>query len=83
MSFNQQFKIKWKEGFRKKIGVYEPLINISKLFKESKKKIYSKCVKCVCIEWCKAYDKTDLSLNDCRDFINDYERNINSTINNF
>ena len=33
MSFNQQFSTKWKEAFRKRIGVYEPLINISKLFK--------------------------------------------------
>jgi len=33
MSFSQQFTTKWKEAFRKRIGVYEPLINISKLFK--------------------------------------------------
>lgn len=32
MSFSQQFIIKWKEAFRKRIGVYEKLIDISKLF---------------------------------------------------
>ncbi len=33
MSFNKQFTTKWKESFRKRIGVYIPIINISKLFK--------------------------------------------------
>ena len=33
MSFNQQFKTKWREQFRKDIGVYEPIVNIAKLFK--------------------------------------------------
>lgn len=32
MSFNQQFITKWKEAFRKELGVYEKLIDISKLF---------------------------------------------------
>ena len=32
MSFTQQFTTKWKEQFRKDVGVYEPIINISKLF---------------------------------------------------
>ena len=38
LSFNEQFRIKWKEQFRKDIGVYIPLINISKLFKVVNKK---------------------------------------------
>lgn len=33
MDFKQQFKIKWREQYRKSIGVYEPIIDISKLFK--------------------------------------------------
>ena len=32
MSFKQQFITKWKESFRKRIGVYEGILNISKLF---------------------------------------------------
>ena len=44
-------------------------------------KKYSKCVKCICNEWCKAYNKTDLSLNDCTNFIN--ENDIDLTIKNF
>jgi len=32
MSFNQQFKTKWNEQFRKDIGYYEPIISIKKLF---------------------------------------------------
>jgi len=32
MSFNEQFKLKWNEQFRKNIGYYEPIINLSKLF---------------------------------------------------
>ncbi len=38
-------------------------------------KLYSKCIRCIKNEWCKAYDKTDLSLNNCTDFI-DYFDNI-------
>lgn len=37
---------------------------------EPNKKIYSKCVKCIKQNWCKAYDKTDISLNNCADYIN-------------
>lgn len=33
MSFNEQFCLKWREQFRKDIGVYEPIINLKKLFK--------------------------------------------------
>ena len=32
MTFKEQFLTKWREAYRKSIGVYEPLINISKLF---------------------------------------------------
>lgn len=52
----------------------------SKIFKNGYRKcncskIYSKCIRCISKEWCKAYDKDDLSLNDCNDFI-DYYNNI-------
>jgi len=33
MTFKQQFQTKWREQFRKNIGYYEPIVNISKLFK--------------------------------------------------
>lgn len=33
MSFNEQFRTKWKEKSRMDKGVYIPLVNISKLFK--------------------------------------------------
>ena len=33
MSFNQKFITKWKEAFRKEIGVYEPIIKLASLFK--------------------------------------------------
>lgn len=32
MTFNEQFKQKWKEQIRISLGVYEPIINLKKLF---------------------------------------------------
>jgi len=36
MSFNEKFKIRWNEKFRKTIGYYEPIISLKKLFKETR-----------------------------------------------
>ncbi|MHA1292214.1 MAG: hypothetical protein ACTSQJ_06050 [Promethearchaeota archaeon] len=36
MSFNQQFQTKWREAWRKRIGYYEKVISLKKLFKEAK-----------------------------------------------
>ena len=32
MSFNEKFKTKWREQFRKDIDYYEPIVKISSLF---------------------------------------------------
>lgn len=39
LSFKANFIIKWKEQYRKSLNYYEPICNLSKLFKEPKSKL--------------------------------------------